>query len=297
MAVRFSTWEFYIREACRSLARNRFMTLASVSTVALSLLILGVFLLGAVNLNNMAVTLESQVEVTAFLEDELKAEEVEVIKGRIQGLDGVREVTFVSKEEALERLKQQFGERKDLLTSVEKNNPLRNAVEVRTLDPTNVKNVVEELKALPGVAKVSFKEEIIERLFSLTKAIRLVGLAVVVLLVGATIFLISNTIRLTVFARRREISIMKLVGATDWFIRWPFVLEGLCLGLLGSIPAMFLVVRFYHWLAAGVYQTLPFIPMLKPESILGRLQLLLVGIGILVGTLGSAISMRRFLRV
>lgn len=273
------------------------MTLASVSTVALSLLILGVFLLGAVNLNNMAVTLESQVEVTAFLEDELKAEEVEVIKGRIQGLDGVREVTFVSKEEALERLKQQFGERKDLLTSVEKNNPLRNAVEVRTLDPTNVKNVVEELKALPGVAKVSFKEEIIDRLFSLTKAIRLVGLAVVVLLVGATIFLISNTIRLTVFARRREISIMKLVGATDWFIRWPFVLEGLCLGLLGSIPAMFLVVRFYHWLAAGVYQTLPFIPMLKPESILGRLQLLLVGIGILVGTLGSAISMRRFLRV
>lgn len=297
MAVRFSTWEFYIREACRSLARNRFMTLASVSTVALSLLILGVFLLGAVNLNNMAVTLESQVEVTAFLEDELEAEEVEVIKGRIQGLDGVREVTFVSKEEALERLKQQFGERKDLLTSVEKNNPLRNAVEVRTLDPTNVKNVVEELKALPGVAKVSFKEEIIDRLFSLTKAIRLVGLAVVVLLVGATIFLISNTIRLTVFARRREISIMKLVGATDWFIRWPFVLEGLCLGLLGSIPAMFLVVRFYHWLAAGVYQTLPFIPMLKPESILGRLQLLLVGIGILVGTLGSAISMRRFLRV
>jgi len=93
--------------------------------------------------------------------------------------------------------------------------------------------VVEELKGLPGVAKVSFKEEIIERLFALTKAIRLAGLAVVLLLVGATIFLISNTIRLTVFARRREISIMKLVGATDWFIRWPFVLEGLCLGLRG----------------------------------------------------------------
>lgn len=90
---------------------------------------------------------------------------------------------------------------------------------------------------------------------------------------------------------------MKLVGATDWFIRWPFVLEGLCLGLLGSVPALILVVRFYHWLAAGVYQTLPFIPLLHPDSILDRLQLLLVGIGILVGTLGSAISMRRFLRV
>jgi cell division transport system permease protein len=297
MAVRFSTWEFYLREAGRSLVRNRFMTLASISTVALSLLILGLFLLGAVNLNHIALTLENQVEVSAYLEDELEAEEITAITARVQGLTGVREVKFISKEEALERLKEQFGERKDLLASVEKNNPLRNALEVRTLTPTNVKPVVEELKGLPGVAKVSFKEEIIERLFALTKAIRLAGLAVVLLLVGATIFLISNTIRLTVFARRREISIMKLVGATDWFIRWPFVLEGLCLGLLGSVPALILVVRFYHWLAAGVYQTLPFIPLLHPDSILDRLQLLLVGIGILVGTLGSAISMRRFLRV
>ena len=297
MAVRFSTWEFYLREAGRSLVRNRFMTLASISTVALSLLILGLFLLGAVNLNHIALTLENQVEVSAYLEDELEAEEITAITARVQGLTGVREVKFISKEEALERLKEQFGERKDLLASVEKNNPLRNALEVRTLAPTDVKPVVEELKGLPGVAKVSFKEEIIERLFALTKAIRLAGLAVVLLLVGATIFLISNTIRLTVFARRREISIMKLVGATDWFIRWPFVLEGLCLGLLGSVPALILVVRFYHWLAAGVYQTLPFIPLLHPDSILGRLQLLLVGIGILVGTLGSAISMRRFLRV
>lgn len=273
------------------------MSLASISTVALSMLILGVFLLGAVNLNNIAETLENQVEVTAYLDEKLEAEEIAAATERIQSLEGVREVNFVSKEEALERLKEQFGERKDLLASVEKNNPLRNAVEVRTEGPADIKLVVQDLKALPAVAKVSFKEEIIDRLFSFTKAIRLAGLAVVVLLVAATIFLISNTIRLTVFARRREINIMKLVGATDWFIRWPFVLEGLCLGLVGSVPAVMLVVRFYHWLAAGVYQTLPFIPLLPPDAVLGRLQLLLLGIGILVGATGSAISMRRFLRV
>ncbi|HKM39069.1 MAG TPA: permease-like cell division protein FtsX [bacterium] len=295
--MKFSTWEFYLREAGRSLIRNRFMTLASISTVALSLLILGVFLLGAINLNHIASTLESQVEVSAYLEDELEKEETRAIKERVQGLAGVREVNFVSKEEALTRLKEQFGERQDLLASVEENNPLRNALEVRAETPDDVKSVVAELKKLPGVAKVSFKEEIIERLFALTKAIRLAGLAVVILLVGATIFLISNTIRLTVFARRREINIMKLVGATDWFIRWPFVLEGLCLGVLGSIPALLLVVRFYHWLAASVYETLPFIPLLHPGSVLNRLQLLLLGIGIIVGTLGSTISMRRFLRV
>lgn len=295
--MRFSTWEFYLREAGRSLIRNRFMSLASISTVALSLVILGVFLLGAVNLNNVAGTLENQVEVTAFLDEKLQAEEIAAVTARIKNLDGVREVNYVSKEEALERLKEQFGERRDLLDSVEKNNPLRNAVEVRTKTPDDVKTVVQELKAMPAVAKVSFKEEIIDRLFKFTKAIRLVGLAVVVLLVGATIFLISNTIRLTVFARRREINIMKLVGATDWFIRWPFVLEGMCLGLVGSLPAAILVARFYRWLTASVYQTLPFIPLLPPDAVLGRMQLLLVGIGILVGAIGSAISMRRFLQV
>ncbi|MDK2928030.1 MAG: cell division transport system permease protein [Bacillota bacterium] len=295
--MRFSTWEFYLRETGRSLVRNRLMSLASISTVALSLLILGVFLLGVANLNHIASTLENQVEVTAYLDDKVSGAAQAELIDQVKGLPGVREARFVSKEEALQRLKEQFGERRDLLAAVEKNNPLRNAVEVRTLTPGDVKPVVEELKKLPGVAKVSFKEEIIERLFALTRAIRYAGLGIVLLLVAGTVFLISNTIRLTVFARRREISIMKLVGATDWFIRWPFLLEGLCLGFIGSLPAVLLVVRFYAWLAANVYTTLPFVPLLAPGDLLGRLSLLLVGLGLLVGGLGSAISVRRFLRV
>jgi cell division transport system permease protein len=277
--------------------RNRLMSLASMSTVALSLLILGLFLLGAVNLNHIASTLENQVEVTAYLDDALSPADNEKLTEEVRNIPGVREATFVSKEEALERLKEQFGERRDLLAAVEKNNPLRNAVEVRTLTPQDVKPVVEELKKLPGVAKVSFKEEIIERLFALTRAIRYVGLGIAILLIAGTVFLISNTIRLTVFARRREIAIMKLVGATDWFIRWPFLLEGICLGFIGSLPALLLVGRFYRWLAANVYSTLPFIPLLSPDQVLGHLSLLLMGLGILVGGLGSAISVRRFLRV
>ncbi|HHY92085.1 MAG TPA: ABC transporter permease [Firmicutes bacterium] len=295
--MRFSTWEFYLRETGRSLVRNRLMSLASISTVALSLLILGVFLLGVANLNHIASTLENQVEVTAYLDDKVTGAAQPELVEQVKELPGVREARFVSKEEALQRLKEQFGERRDLLAAVEKNNPLRNAVEVRTLTPQDVKPVVGELKKLPGVAKVSFKEEIIARLFALTRAIRYAGLGVVLLLVAGTVFLISNTIRLTVFARRREISIMKLVGATDWFIRWPFLLEGLCLGFLGSLPAVLLVVRFYTWLAANVYSTLPFIPLLGPDELLGRLSLLLLGLGVLVGGLGSAVSVRRFLRV
>ncbi|MGI6605034.1 MAG: ABC transporter permease [Firmicutes bacterium] len=295
--MKLSTWEFYISEAVRSLVRNRLMTVASVSTVALSLLILGVFLLGAVNLNHIAGTLEQQVEVSAYIDEELEEEAVAEIVAMVKALPGVREATFVSKEEALERLKEQFGERQDLLAGLEENNPLRDALEIRTISPEDVTPVVAELKEIPGVAKVSFKEEIIQRLFALTRAIRIAGLAIVLLLVAATVFLISNTIRLTVFARRREIGIMKLVGATDWFIRWPFLLEGIAMGFLGSLPAIALVVRFYVWLTTNVYAALPFVPLLSPTEVLRQLNLLLLGLGLLVGGLGSAISVRRFLRV
>jgi len=125
MVVKLSTWEFYISEAVRSLVRNRLMTVASVSTVALSLLILGVFLLGAVNLNHIAGTLEQQVEVSAYIDEELEEEAVAEIVAMVKALPGVREATFVSKEEALERLKEQFGERQDLLAGLEENNALR----------------------------------------------------------------------------------------------------------------------------------------------------------------------------
>ncbi|MGB4171598.1 MAG: FtsX-like permease family protein, partial [bacterium] len=138
---------------------------------------------------------------------------------------------------------------------------------------------------------------VVERLFSLTRSIRIAGLVLVVLLLMATVFLISNTIRLTVFARRREIGIMKLVGATDWFIRWPFILEGILLGVLGTLVSVLILRRLYDWVVASIYSSLPFIPVIPPEGIMQPLILLLFGLGFFVGAFGSLVSLRRFLRV
>lgn len=295
--MRFSTWEFYIRETLLSLRRNSLMSLASISTVALSFLILGLFVLLVVNLDYMADTLEAQVEIAAYLDPELEEGEIARIAEQIESLPGVRESDFVSRDEALDRLRKQFGERQDLLDSVEEMNPLRHSFEIRAEEAEQVKVIAREIGGIEGVAEVKYRQEVVERLFSLTRSIRMGGLVLVLLLLMATVFLISNTIRLTVFARRREIGIMKLVGATDWFIRWPFILEGILLGILGTLVSLLVLTRLYNWVVASIYSSLPFVPVVSPEGIIKPLSLLLLGLGFIVGAFGSLVSLRRFLRV
>ncbi|MGI6143016.1 MAG: permease-like cell division protein FtsX [bacterium] len=295
--MRFSTWEFYIRETLLSLRRNSLMSLASISTVALSFLILGLFVLLVVNLDYMADTLEAQVEIAAYLDPELEEGEIARIAEQIESLPGVRESDFVSRDEALDRLRKQFGERQDLLDSVEEMNPLRHSFEIRAEEAEQVKVIAREIGGIEGVAEVKYRQEVVERLFSLTRSIRMGGLVLVLLLLMATVFLISNTIRLTVFARRREIGIMKLVGATDWFIRWPFILEGILLGILGTLVSLLVLTRLYNWAVASIYSSLPFVPVVSPEGIIKPLSLLLLGLGFIVGAFGSLVSLRRFLRV
>ncbi|MGI6574667.1 MAG: permease-like cell division protein FtsX [bacterium] len=295
--MRLSTWEHYVREALLSLRRNSLMSLASISTVALSFLILGLFVLLVANMNFFTETLESQVEIAAYLAPELEPEDIEELKTQINLIPGVKENIFVSKDEALNRLREQFGGRQDLLDSVAEMNPLRHSFEIKSETPEQVELIAEEVAQLSGIAEVKYQREMVERLFALTRSIRIAGLVIVVLLLFATVFLISNTIRLTVFARRREIGIMKLVGATDWFIRWPFIMEGALLGLLGTLICIVLLNRFYPWLVGNVYRTLPFIPLIPPEAILNSLNPLLLGLGFFVGAFGSIVSLRRFLRV
>lgn len=206
-------------------------------------------------------------------------------------------VRFVSKEEALERMRQSFGERASVLEAVEGINPLPDSFEVQVARPELVAPVAEAIAALPGVAKVDYKRETVDRLFRLTAVIRGLGLVVAAFLVLGCTVVISNTVRLTVFARRREVAIMKLVGATDWFIRWPFVIEGLVLGVAGALLAVGALAGAYWWAAGAAARTLPFLPLVSPERVVRALVWPLLGLGALVGGLGSGISLRRFLQV
>ncbi len=297
-AMRLATYEFYLREALLSLRRNRLMTVAAIMTVAVSFLILGLFVLLVNNLNYMAGTLEDQVEIAAFVDPERSPASIRRLEEQIDEIPGVQENRFVSQDEALDRLREQFGERAGLLTAVDEMNPLRHSFEISVAEPEQVEAVADEIADLTGVEEVRYQQEVVERLFTLTHSIRVGGLVVVALLLLATTFLISNTIRLTVFARRREIGVMKLVGATDWFIRWPFIMEGVLLGLLGTLVSIFVLNRVYAWFAATMDRTIPFLPLVSPQDeTTYMLSWVLLGLGIVVGAFGSIFSLRRFLQV
>ena len=295
--MKLRTSEYFIQETLRSLRRNNWMSFASVGTVAVSLFVLGVFLLLVLNMNRLASSLESQVQISVYLADGLSESARKDIASDIEALQGIEEIRYVPKEEAKERLAKRLGDQKYLLDALGEKNPLPDSFEVVLKSPALVETAAAAITRMEGVEQAKYGQDVIEHLFAITRLIRIFGLALMVLLAGATLFIISNTIRLTVLARRKEVAIMKYVGATDWFIRWPFLLEGMVLGFVGGVLAAIALQSFYAAMAAKIYETLAFFPLLPqyPYMYYVSAAILLSGMGI--GALGSTISLKRFLKV
>ncbi len=295
--MKIRTFEYFVREAVSSLRHNGLMSIASVSTVALSLLILGMFLVMVLNLNHIASTLETQVQITVYMEDGLSDRDMREVGTRITKLNGVTQVMFVDKEQAMTKFKDRLGEQQGLLTALGDTNPLPNSFEVKVDKPEYVKSVAQAVGQLKGVENAKYGQEVIEQLFSLTKMIRIFGLILIVFLALAALFIISNTIRITVFARRKEIGIMKYVGATDWFIRFPFMIEGMILGFSGALCAVLILSQTYSTLTEKVYESLAFLPLIPKYPFLTNISIVLLVVGTAIGALGSTISLRRFMKV
>ena len=293
----FSTKEYFIKETYKSIRRNGFMSFASISTVAVSLLVLGMFLMIFLNTNNLAQYLESQVQVSVYMQDSATDKELAAVKEKLTKMPGVVKVTQVSKQQALERFKKRLGDQEQLLHSLGKENPFPNSFEIQVDNPERIKVLTPQIGQLPKVETAKFGQEVVEHLFQLTKILRFGGILLVVFLAMATLFIISNTIRLTVFARRKEVIIMKYVGATDWFIRWPFLLEGMTLGFFGAVVAFILINSIYSGLLERIHATLAFLPLLPTSPLLLYVDLFLLVAGTGIGALGSYISLRKFLRV
>lgn len=289
--------EYFIKEALSSLRRNGLMSFASVTTVALSLLILGMFLIMVLNLNNMASALESQVQISVYLQDGLTDHEMREVGTRITKLPGVVQVNFVGKDEAMSRFKERLGEQQSLLSALGEVNPLPNAFEVKVDKTERVKPTAQAMMQLKGVENAKFGQEVVEQLFALTKMVRIFGVVIMVFLALAALFIISNTIRITVFARRKEIGIMKYVGATDWFIRWPFLLEGMILGFGGALVAVLFLNETYGVLIHQVYESLAFLPLIPQYPFITNISVVLLVTGTVIGALGSTISLRRYMKV
>ncbi|AIS52956.1 cell division protein FtsX [Thermoanaerobacter kivui] len=273
------------------------MTVASITSVMAALLILGLFLVIVLNVDTMANQVESQLELKAFLKDDLTKEQIDRIGSDIKSLEGVTSVTFESKKQALENFKRQLGDKSYLVDGLEKDNPLPQSYIVKVKDANMMKDISKEIKQINGVDKVSYGQDVVEKLLGIIKIIRIVGLSVILILFIISIVIISNTIKLGVFARRREINIMKYIGATDWFIRWPFLIEGVILGLLGALLSVTILAVLYGYAVNLVNNRLIVFELLPLDKILGDITLYFSVIGAIIGALGSIISIKRFLNV
>lgn len=295
--MKVRTIEYYIREVFISLRRNNWMSVASIGTVAVSLFIFGMFLMMVMNMNKLAENMESQVQINVYLLDKVDREQARDIEKDLKEIEGVESVGFVTKDEAMERFKDRLGDQKTLLDALDETNPLPDSFEVTVTNPDLVKTAAEKMEKLDGVECAKYGQDVMEHLFEITRLLRIFGFTLMLVLAFATLFIISNTIRLTVFARRKEIAIMKYVGATDWFIRWPFVMEGMVLGLFGSIIAAMVLRTAYTAMAEKVYDALAFFPLIPEQPFLTYITIIVVISGMVVGAIGSAVSIKKFLKV
>lgn len=293
----FSSLSYFWGETFRSLFRNRFMAIASVLTVTLSMFILGVFLSAVLNINHMASYLENQVEMTVYLKDGLTTDQVMGIGKYLKAQPGMKEIKFTNKDQAMKDFRERMGDQQGLLDAIN-GNPLPASYQMSFQTPEQLKTAAEVVTKYQGVETVQYGKDIIEQLYKVAQVIRLSGIVLIIFLAGAELFIISNTIRLTVFARRREIQIMKYVGASNGFIRWPFLFEGMVIGFLGSGFASLILWEGYKTVVSEMAAAgLVFIPMIPLWPFMGYTTLIILAAGIVIGVMGSAISLRKYMKV
>lgn len=293
----FSSLSYFWGETFRSLCRNRFMAVASVLTVTLSMFILGVFLSAVLNINHMASYLENQVEMTVYLKDGLTTDQVMGIGKYLKAQPGMKEIKFTNKDQAMKDFRERMGDQQGLLDAIN-GNPLPASYQMSFQTPEQLKTAAEVVAKYQGVETVQYGKDIIEQLYKVAQVIRLSGIVLIIFLAGAELFIISNTIRLTVFARRREIQIMKYVGASNGFIRWPFLFEGMVIGFLGSGFASFILWEGYKMVVSEMAEAgLVFIPLIPLWPFMGYTTLIILAAGIVIGVMGSAISLRKYMKV
>ncbi|MDD7795655.1 permease-like cell division protein FtsX [Clostridium sp. 'White wine YQ'] len=296
--MKLSSIKYFIVDAFKSIRRNRTISLASMATVLMTLLIFGVFLLAALNVGKGVQDIESKVEIKVFLKDDITMMDQRDVQIKLKEQTGVKDVNYESKEEALDKFKDQLNEYKDLLNGYNSDtNPLPASFLVTLEKPEYAKDVANSVSSMTGVENIGNDQDVINKISSFTKAVRWVGVALFVILVAVSLFLIINTIKLTVFSRRREIGIMKFVGATDWFIRWPFIIEGVIIGLVGAIMSNIILFFSYKALFSLLSKQLITVSLVSPYYVLSTMSWEFILGGILIGAFGSIIALRKFLVV
>ncbi|WP_085991360.1 permease-like cell division protein FtsX [Oceanobacillus senegalensis] len=297
--MKFRTFLRHIRVGSSNIVRNGWMTVASIGAVTTTLILVAVFLALMLNLNEMAKNIEDDVEIQTLIDLTATEEDIQSLGKQIEEIKGVDTVIFSSNDDELNKLIEGMGEQGEAWKLLEQDNPLNHAFIVRALDPQDTEAIAKEIQKLDSVDKVIYGKDVVEQLFEFNNYARVIGLVLIAALVFTAIFLISNTIKITIMARSREIGIMKLVGATNWFIRWPFFVEGMLLGMLGSILPIILIMVGYHFVVKMLsgQVSFNFVEILPYNPFAWQLSLIILATGAIIGVWGSIMSIRKFLKV
>lgn len=299
---------YFIREAFKGFARNLSTALGSIITIFLSLLIIGIFLIGGVVVDNIVQSVESKVSITAYVADDAKEKDIQSVEKFIKGLDGVANVTFTTKDQALENFKNSMTSNPEIVDQLDGQNPLPASIDVELAEAQEVTAIADQIEANKTFRKIcdnpddpaeslKYGQKTVEKLFALTNYIRYVGMALILLLIFIALVFINNTIRLSILARRKEIAIMRLVGASNGFIRGPFSMEGALHAIIGALLAIGSLECVQLFAIPRLQSALPWLPINVPGSTYVFIFLVLLVSGLVIGLIGSALAMRRYLKV
>lgn len=289
-----------IRDAFKGVFRNFSLSFASISCITITLIVVSVSIILSQNVNNFTILVEKDVTIVAFLDNELTEDQIEEVKDKISIIDNIEKYEFKSKQ----RITEEMRDSSEVFDSIMKNwnddeNPIQNTYQVKVVDIERIKDVADEIKTIDGVTLVKYGEGMVEQLISTFEFIQKVCVGIVVALILVTAFLISNTIKITISSRQREIGIMRLIGASNLHIRIPFIIEGLILGALGSIIPIIITIYGYDALYKrfGGHLFSDFIKLIAPVPFIYQTSLVLLVIGILVGMFGSWRAVRKHLKI
>lgn len=296
--MKISSLNYFIVDAFKSIKRNRTISFAAMITVLITFFIFGTFTLLALNFNKSIEDVASKIQIQVYLNDDIKLVDQREIEIKLAEQPQVSEVTYESKDEAFLNLQENLGDNKGLMEGYDlNNNPLPSSFIVKLKDPSAATEVTKAVEGMTGVESIGNQQEVIDTISKFVNIIQIVGIGLFIVFIGVSVFLIMNTIKLTVYSRRREVGIMKFVGATDWFIRWPFVIEGIVIGAIGSLLSSILLYFAYNGIFRWIVSSMFIVNLVQPQFVLTTLLACFVGGGVVVGAIGSIFALRKFLIV
>lgn len=301
--MRGSSFRYLIKEGFRNIYQNRIISIAAIGVLVACLLLVGTSMLFTININKIVGYFESQNEIVVFLDDSVKGDELTEINQQIEQIENISSVVFVSREEGLRTWMTELGDDGTLLEWLVEDNPLQNSYRVTVRDLSLMDETIELIKTLDGIDTISASNDVAHAVTGLKQAVSTGGLAVVALLAAVSLSIVANTIRITIFNRRKEISIMKFVGATDGFIRLPFLSEGILLGFISATLAFFMLWGGYYalceWLkmSALTWATLITSQLVDFKEVALRLYLWFLGAGVGIGSMGSVLFVGKYIKV